>query len=84
MNNSILGAVIIFLLDFFASPVPILLLVIAKVFFNKKFNNKVFWITFAILLVTMGILAITSAIFVSKTVTKILPLTLYEKFNLCS
>lgn len=37
-----------FLIDFFASPVPILIVIIAKIFFRKLFSNKVFWITLVI------------------------------------
>lgn len=42
---------------FIASPVLILSLIIAKVFFNKKLSNKVFWITFFILFILLLILS---------------------------
>ncbi|MCR5261619.1 MAG: hypothetical protein K6C94_07245 [Candidatus Gastranaerophilales bacterium] len=81
METSILGVILSFLVDFFASPVPLLLLIILKVFFGEKVKNKPFWIIFAVLFIAMTALGLSSVVVMSNF-TKIRPLTVFQKFNL--
>ncbi|MCR5261621.1 MAG: hypothetical protein K6C94_07255 [Candidatus Gastranaerophilales bacterium] len=38
---------------FFASPIPILTVIITKIFFGKKFSSKAFWITLIVVFILM-------------------------------
>jgi len=80
-DTNLLKNILTFLIDIFASPVPLLLILIIKIFFGKKFANKPFWIIFAVLFVAMSALGLSSVILMSNF-SKIQPLTVFEKFNL--
>lgn len=62
---------------FFASNIPLILILIAKIFFNKKFSTKYFFIS----LVLTIIITIVEFVYFPGGFTEFYELTLFEKIN---